>query len=190
MKISNIWRLLRILLIFSRKSKVKAKELAEELEISTRQVYRDIEGLKLAGIPIYSDRTGFAVMPDFFMPKINLEIPEALTLFMLCSSAKSQQGTPYSQILNSASDKILNVLPPKLKSMFGEGRYDRIVDFGFDLKIDYREIDDIFNLLYAASIEKKRIKIRYLSMESDIAKERIIDPYAFKLYFGIWYLIG
>ncbi|MBM3710335.1 MAG: HTH domain-containing protein, partial [Actinobacteria bacterium] len=46
MKISNIWRLLRILLIFSRKpAKIKAKEIAQDIEISVRQVYRDIDCL-------------------------------------------------------------------------------------------------------------------------------------------------
>ncbi|MHB8280960.1 MAG: HTH domain-containing protein [Candidatus Humimicrobiaceae bacterium] len=46
MKVSNIWRLLKILLIFSRKHKVKAKEIAQELEISLRQAYRGINSLK------------------------------------------------------------------------------------------------------------------------------------------------
>lgn len=117
MKISNIWRLLRILLIFSRKSKVKAREISEDLEISVRQVYRDIECLKLAGIPVYSDKNGFTLMPDFFMPKISLDIPEILTLFLLCSSIKSQKGTPYSDLLSTACDKILNALPKVSKSI-------------------------------------------------------------------------
>ena len=50
MKPSNVWRLLRILLIICRYNRVKADKISEELEISTRQVYRDINCLKLAGI--------------------------------------------------------------------------------------------------------------------------------------------
>ena len=99
MKVSNIWRLLKILLIFSRKHKVKAREIARELEISTRQAYRDINSLKFAGIPIYSDRSGFSVLPDFFMPKISLEIPEVLTLFLICSAAKAQKGTDRKSVV-------------------------------------------------------------------------------------------
>lgn len=91
MKVSNIWRLLKILLIFSRKHKVKAKEVAQELEISLRQAYRDINSLKFAGIPIYSDRSGFSVLPDFFMPKISLEIPEVLTLFLICTQQRPRR---------------------------------------------------------------------------------------------------
>ena len=76
----------RILLFGSRaddsnlffKPKVKAKEISQDIEISVRQVYRDINCLKLAGIPIYSDRNGFTLMPDFFMPKISLEFLSTL----------------------------------------------------------------------------------------------------------------
>ena len=190
MKISNIWRLLRILLIFSRKSKVKAREISEDLEISVRQAYRDIECLKLAGIPLYSDKNGFTLMPDFFMPKISLDIPEILTLFLLCSSIKSQKGTPYGDLLSAACDKILNALPESIKKVFLTSDYDAIVDFGLDTKVDYKKIDEMFKLIYEATIAKKRISLKYYSMETKKLGKRIIDPYAFKFNFGIWYLIG
>lgn len=130
MKISNIWRLLRILLIFSRKQKVKAAEIAGDLEIPVRQVYRDINALKLAGIPIYSDKNGFGVLPDFFMPRISLAMPEILTLSLFCDSIKSQKGTPYGEIMGSACDKILNALPDSIKKMFKGSEFDVMVDFG------------------------------------------------------------
>ena len=190
MKISNIWRLLRILLIFSRKPKVKAKEISADLEISVRQVYRDIECLKLAGIPVYADKNGFTLMPDFFMPKISLDIPEILTLFLLCSSIKSQKGTPYCDLLSVACDKILNALPESIKKVFLTSDYDAIVDFGLGTKVDYKKIDEMFKLIYDATIAKKRISLNYYSMETKKLGKRIIDPYAFKFNFGIWYLIG
>src|SRR5680860_1686253 len=88
------------------------------------RVYRDIECLKLAGIPLYSDKNGFTLLPDFFMPKISLDIPEILTLYLLCSSIKSQKGTPYGELLSAACDKILNVLPETIKKVFLESDYD------------------------------------------------------------------
>ncbi len=182
---------MRILLIFSRKpTKIKAKEIAQDIEISIRQVYRDIECLKLAGIPIYSDKNGFTLMPDFFMPKISLEIPEILTLFLLCSSIKAQKGTPYCDLLTSACDKILNALPENIKKLFITENYDAIVDFGLDTKIDYKKIDEIFKLLYDATLANKSLRIKYYSMEIKKLTSRIVDPYAFKFNFGIWYLCG
>jgi predicted DNA-binding transcriptional regulator YafY len=191
MKISNIWRLLRILLIFSRKTtNVKAKELAQALEISVRQVYRDIECLKQASVPIYSDKNGFSLLPDFYMPKISLETPEILTLLILCSSIKAQKGTPYCELLTSACDKIVNALPDGLKKVFLSPGYDVMVDFGLDTKVDYRKIEEMFSLIYEASIAKKQLLINYYGIDTKDTTERIVDPYAFKLNFGIWYLIG
>lgn len=191
MKISNIWRLLRILLIFSRKTtNVKAKELAQALEISVRQVYRDIECLKQASVPIYSDKNGFSLMPDFYMPKISLETPEILTLLILCSSIKAQKGTPYCELLTSACDKIVNALPDGLKKVFLSPDYDVMVDFGLDTKVDYRKIEEMFSLIYEASIAKKQLLVSYFGIDTKDITERVVDPYAFKLNFGIWYLIG
>ena len=191
MKISNIWRLLRILLIFSRKTtNVKAKDLAQALEISVRQVYRDIECLKQASVPIYSDKNGFSLMPDFYMPKISLETPEILTLLILCSSIKAQKGTPYCELLTSACDKIVNSLPDGLKKVFLSPDYDVMVDFGLDTKVDYRKIEELFSLIYEASIAKKQILVSYYGIDTKDLTERVVDPYAFKLNFGIWYLIG
>ena len=191
MKISNIWRLLRILLIFSRKTtNVKAKELAQALEISVRQVYRDIECLKQASVPIYSDKNGFSLMPDFYMPKISLETPEILTLLILCSSIKAQKGTPYCELLTSACDKIVNALPDGLKKVFLNPAYDVMVDFGLETKVDYRKIEEMFSLIYEASIAKKQLLISYYGIDTKDTTERVVDPYAFKLNFGIWYLIG
>jgi len=190
-KISNIWRLLRILLIFSRKTtNVKAKELAQALEISVRQVYRDIECLKQASVPIYSDKNGFSLMPDFYMPKISLETPEILTLLILCSSIKAQKGTPYCELLTSACDKIVNALPDGLKKVFLNPAYDVMVDFGLETKVDYRKIEEMFSLIYEASIAKKQLLISYYGIDTKDTTERVVDPYAFKLNFGIWYLIG
>lgn len=174
----------------SRRQKVKAKDIAQDLEISVRQVYRDIDCLKLANIPIYSDRQGFALMPDFFMPKISLEVPEMLTLFVLCSSIKTQKGTPYCDLLGSACDKILNALPEGLRKMFLQQEIDVVVDFGLDAKVDYKKTDEVFHALYGASMAKKQVKLNYYSMDSKKLRERTVDPYAFKLFFGIWYLIG
>ena len=179
------------MLIFSRKTtNVKAKELAQALEISVRQVYRDIECLKQASVPIYSDKNGFSLMPDFYMPKISLETPEILTLLILCSSIKAQKGTPYCELLTSACDKIVNALPDGLKKVFLSPGYDVMVDFGLDTKVDYRKIEEMFSLIYEASIAKKQLLISYYGIDTKDLTERVVDPYAFKLNFGIWYLIG
>jgi predicted DNA-binding transcriptional regulator YafY len=190
MKTSNIWRLLKILLIFSRKKRIKASDIASEIEISVRQIYRDINGLKSAGIPIYSDKNGYAISEDFYIPKLNLELPEVLTIYLLINSIKTQQGTPYYQFLNSAFDKIIGILPKELAGNLAEEKIDFSIDFGLESKVDYRELDEIFTAANQAFMEKRSVFLKYYSFESKKITERDIDIYGFKLWFGIWYLIG
>lgn len=61
-------RLIYILLSLLNKKRITAKEIAERFEISTRTVYRDMDTLSLAGIPIYSergDKGGFYIPSDY-----------------------------------------------------------------------------------------------------------------------------
>jgi len=190
MKASNVWRLLRILLIICRYNKTKASRISEELEISTRQVYRDINCLKLAGVPIYSDREGYSVTSNFFMPKVSLNLPEVITLLLFIKSIQMQKGTPYYQFLNTAGEKIINLLPSDLRGVVLENKFDGLIDFGLETKVDYKEIKDIFNSIYNAQLGGKSIYTKYFSIARKEISERVIDAYALKFKFGVWYLIG
>ncbi|MEA2015644.1 MAG: WYL domain-containing protein, partial [Actinomycetota bacterium] len=190
MKVSNIWRLLKILLMVCRYNSIKADRIADELGISTRQVYRDINCLKNAGIPIYSDRKGYSVTSTFFMPKISLNLEETITLILFINSIHTQKGTPYFQTLNTTCGKIINLLPGDLKNKILESNYSVLVDFGLETKIDYKKVEDIFDCINNAQMEKKSIRIKYYSIERKKEKKRTVNPYALKFRFGVWYLIG
>eukprot|EP00831_Metopus_contortus_P036501 TRINITY_DN28872_c0_g1_i2.p1 TRINITY_DN28872_c0_g1~~TRINITY_DN28872_c0_g1_i2.p1 ORF type:complete len:103 (-),score=16.94 TRINITY_DN28872_c0_g1_i2:55-363(-) len=49
-------RLFSIVHILLNKERVTAKELADQFEVSTRTIYRDIDSLSMSGIPIYTDK--------------------------------------------------------------------------------------------------------------------------------------
>jgi predicted DNA-binding transcriptional regulator YafY len=49
-------RLISVLLMLQTRGRLTAQQLAEELEVSVRTIYRDVEELSASGIPVFADR--------------------------------------------------------------------------------------------------------------------------------------
>jgi predicted DNA-binding transcriptional regulator YafY len=65
-------RLFEIVYFLLQKKSVSARELAEQLGVSVRTIYRDIDALGLAGIPVYTEQGrggGISLMPEFVLSK-------------------------------------------------------------------------------------------------------------------------
>src|SRR3954467_13325050 len=101
-------RLLSLLLLLQHRGRRSAKELAEELEVSTRTVLRDIEALSTAGVPVYAERGrhgGFALLPGFRTELTGLNHDEALALLA------TGPGLGLGPALASARRKVVDALP-------------------------------------------------------------------------------
>lgn len=72
-------RLFEIIYILLNKKNVKAKDLADHFEVSQRTIYRDIEALSEAGVPIYMTKGkggGISLLSDFVLNKAVLSKEE------------------------------------------------------------------------------------------------------------------
>ena len=66
----QIQRMFEIVYILLQKRRVTAKELAEHFEVSTRTIYRDLDALSMAGIPLYTNKGhqgGIFLMEDYVL---------------------------------------------------------------------------------------------------------------------------
>lgn len=173
----QINRLFEIVYILLEKEKVTAKELAERFEVSTRTVYRDIEALSCAGIPVYMSKGkggGVSLLPGFTLNKAIItegEKAEILSALKAVDAVKPEGETAASR---------------KLGSLFGESGYDWIeVDFG--AWSDNHSEEMLFHNIKKAIIEKKVIRFSYANSKGRTSK-REVEPLKLCFKGEAWYL--
>jgi predicted DNA-binding transcriptional regulator YafY len=109
-------RLLAIILELQGKGRQRAEDLAETFETSKRTIYRDIQALGEAGVPVVSiPGLGYSLMKGYFLPPLSFTTDEA-TMLILGSDVMAQSfDAQYRSAAQAASSKIANVLPEKLR---------------------------------------------------------------------------
>jgi predicted DNA-binding transcriptional regulator YafY len=109
-------RLLAIVLELQGKRRQRAEDLARTFETSKRTIYRDIQALCEAGVPLVSTPgQGYALMEGYFLPPLSFTSEEA-TMLLLGSDFMAQNfDAQYRAAAQSATRKIAGVLPEKLR---------------------------------------------------------------------------
>ncbi|MEG0388680.1 MAG: HTH domain-containing protein, partial [Niameybacter sp.] len=98
----KINRLLEIVILLLNKKSITAKELANRFEVSTRTIYRDIDDLSAAGIPIYTNKGGgggIALLEEYTLNKTLLSDLEKEQLLMTLKTLEATQYTKDNQIV-------------------------------------------------------------------------------------------
>ena len=91
----------------SRRSVVTASKLAEELNVSERTIYRDIQALSLSGIPIEGEAgVGYRIRPGFNLPPIMFELDELEALRFGVRMVQAWAGRDLAQSASNALEKI------------------------------------------------------------------------------------
>ncbi len=110
-------RLLSILLLLQARGQMTAQALAEELEVSVRSIYRDIDALSMAGVPIYTDRGpggGVSLLDSYRTTLTGLTRDEVRALFMLTIPAPLAD-LGMRQNLGAALRKLAVALPASFR---------------------------------------------------------------------------
>jgi predicted DNA-binding transcriptional regulator YafY len=181
-------RLLSVLLTLQTRERVTAQELADELEVSVRTVYRDIESLSAAGVPVYAERGpagGYRLLEGFRTRVNGLTGDEAESLFLAALPGQAAE-LGLGAVVASARLKVLAGLPPQLRERAGVVRQR----FHLDAPGWYRDGDQApFLAAVAGAVwNDRRIRMRYRRWSGEV--ERELDPYGLVLKGGAWYLVA
>jgi predicted DNA-binding transcriptional regulator YafY len=181
-------RLVSLLLLLQTRGQMTADQLAEELEVSARTIYRDVDALSQAGVPIYADRGpqgGIRLVDGYRTRLTGLTTQEAEALFLSGlpgPAAELGLGT----VVTAARLKVLAALPPELRA-----RASRISQrFHLDAPGWFQTAEQVQHLerLAEAVWENRTIEIDYPHDDGPVTRR--LDPLGLVLKAGIWYLVA
>ena len=114
-------RLFEIIEILRRRKLVRARDIAEQLEVSERTVYRDIQDLIASGVPIEGEAgVGYILRPGFDLPPIMFSETEIEALMLGARIVETSGDPELSEAARSVIAKIDAVLPPPLRDYMEE----------------------------------------------------------------------
>lgn len=181
-------RLLSILLTLQTEGKVKARELARRLEVSKRTIYRDLDALTAAGIPVYAEpgpTGGIALLNDYKTQLTGLSGAELQTLFFGKPPALLKD-LGLSNVSDAAQLKLLASLPAPSQGGARDARQHLYIDTaGWTKK---RDAVPFLPLLYEAVWRGRRVSLRYARADKTVT--RLVDPLGLVARGSTWYLIA
>lgn len=183
-------RLLSILLLLQTRGRMTAAELAGELEVSVRTVYRDAEALAAAGVPLYGDAGhsgGYQLLAGYRTRLTGLSTGEAEALFLTGMPGPAAE-LGLGRALSAAQLKLRAALPPELRAQADRMR----LRFHLDAPGWYAEHEETPYLAQVADAvwQGRVVEVRYRRWKEPREVERRLAPYGLVLKAGRWYLVA
>ncbi|WP_028610145.1 helix-turn-helix transcriptional regulator [Paenibacillus harenae] len=178
--------MLSILWLLQSGKRMTARQLADELEIHIRTVYRCIDSLCASGAPVIADSGpggGYRMLGRFFESPLLFDMEEQKALVQASVFAK-EAGYPFTDALVRAIDK--------LKLYTNEEQLSRIVRHSDGISVIYPSVDEglkaHLRMLEEASALGRSLLMDYAGGSSPGNRE--FDPYGIIHWKGCWYTAG
>lgn len=170
-------RLFEIVYLLLQKKKITAKELAEKFEVSTRTIYRDIETLSSANIPIYAmpgKDGGIGILEEFVLNKSILSEEEQNQILFALQSLEKMNVQTEKDILE------------KMSTIF----HKKVTDW---IKIDFSNWspskENTVQIIKYAILNKQLIEFTYYNSTGEQTK-RVVEPLQIWFKDKFWYVIS
>lgn len=181
-------RLLALLLLLQTRGQMTARMLASELEVSERTIYRDVDALCAAGVPIYSETGqdgGYGLIDSYRTSLTGLTTEEVRALFMLNIPAPLT-ALGVTQAMKTALLKLVASLP-------AEHRLDEVlVRQRFYLDSIWwgqgEEMTPHLQTLHEAVWQDRQVRLSYC-VGPVLMIDQLVDPYGLVAKAGIWYVV-
>ncbi len=180
-------RLLAIILELQAKGVQRAEDLAATFEVHKRSIYRDIQALLEAGVPIISEPgKGYTIMAGYFLPPVRFSPDEAIILLLGCDVMAQNFDHQYRAAAQSASSKISAVIPLPLRDDVTSLQQSiRFIETG-------TVISEALIQIRRAILAHQTVRFEYQSRKATDTSptQRQLDPYGLVHWGHNWYMVG
>ncbi len=181
---------MNVLLLLQTRSRMTAAELAGELEVSVRTIYRDVEALAEAGVPIYAERGphGGVRLVDGYRTRLTGLTPDEAEAVFLSGLPGPAAELGLGTVVAAARLKVMAALPPDLRT-----RANRVSErFHLDAPGWFQQSEELpyLETLAGAVWESFLVLITYRRGERAGVVERLVEPLGLVLKGGVWYLVA
>ncbi|WP_312941626.1 YafY family protein [Oscillibacter sp.] len=180
-------RLVSIILLLLEKERIGAQELAKLFEVSPRTIYRDIEAINMAGIPVHSTSGvggGFEIMQNYKLDKTVFSTADLSAILMGLSNLSSVMRG--DELVNTLAK--VKIFTPADKEKDIELKANRIC-IDSSPWMSNRNILQYLEMIKTALQESMLLTFEYISHHGK-KTTRTVEPYQLILKSGHWYLQG
>lgn len=174
----SVSRLFQIVYLLLEKRRITARDLAAHLEVSVRTIYRDVDALSAAGVPIYAiagRNGGLSLMDHFILERAVFSEDEQLRLLTALQSLPGEEAAANREIRT------------KLAGLFGRREPDWLqVDLS---PWGFQGEDARFHTLKGAILGRKQLSFTYLSSCGQRSRRQVL-PARLSFKGRAWYLQG
>jgi predicted DNA-binding transcriptional regulator YafY len=190
MKLSRISRIVQLLTTLQSGQSYGPDKLAGLLGVSRRTVFRDLKELAVVGVPLRFDTRagGYKIDPKFFLPPIDLNLQEALSLLLLVHEGCNHLPIPFKNSALLGGLKIESNLPSNLKRYCNTALQH--VSIRPIAHAPAEQLDKFFGQLQTAIRKTKKVRMLYDSLSEDVDIELTLDPYHLMYNRRAWYILG
>ncbi|WP_151737948.1 helix-turn-helix transcriptional regulator ['Paenibacillus yunnanensis' Narsing Rao et al. 2020] len=182
----KIDRLLSIVILLINRPLIQAKELADMFEVSVRTIYRDIESINEAGIPVVTYQGaggGIGLMEGYRLDRNLLTQRELADIFTALQSISSYAGGEHALLM----EKISSVIPPSQTAAFRRKTNQLMVDFSpWGL---HGAAEERLGLLKKALEDNVLVTFSYVNADGE-SSLRTVEPHTLVHKGQAWYLYG
>lgn len=183
----KIDRLVSIILILLEQERIGAQELADRFEVSPRTIYRDIDAIHLAGVPVRSTpgaNGGFEIMPQY---KIDRKVFSTADLSAILMGLSSLSGMMHGDELVHALAKVKSFIPAGQAREIELRRNQVLIDLS-PWTVN-RTMQPNLERIQTAMQESRLLSFEYLNHDGN-KTARIAEPYRLVLKNSQWYWQG